>query len=120
MNELIVVELGFIQSVQAGGSRFGELNLRKQRLTYPMLETLRIETTRTHMSLYKQDEKGDWEVIPRRQSKFYPPPYEFVYLRVQVTNMSSKWSGLWNRSSTDGHGTSAPTGFDSGSLCGAG
>ncbi|KAI0322235.1 TRAPP II complex [Amylostereum chailletii] len=77
---------------EAGGARFGELTLRKQRLTYPMLDTLRIETTRIQLSLFRRsgEDRESWVDIPKRHSNFFPRPYEFVYLRVQVKNMSQR------------------------------
>lgn len=74
---------------QSGGIRSGDLSLRQQRMTLPMLETIRMENTRVHMSLvsYSNPSKGD-EPIIHRGGKYYPPADEFVYLRTKVTNLS--------------------------------
>ncbi|CAK5277407.1 unnamed protein product [Mycena citricolor] len=68
---------------EAGGTRAGDLSLRQQRMTLPMLETLRTETASIHLSLHTSEspmvEHGD---------KYHPPYSEFVYLRIRVTNNS--------------------------------
>ncbi|KAI0062282.1 hypothetical protein BV25DRAFT_1945461 [Artomyces pyxidatus] len=75
---------------EAGGTRSGELSLRQQRLTLPMLETLRTETARVHMALYHRsdDEASPWQNVDRRDGKYLPKPYEYAYLRTRVTNLS--------------------------------
>ncbi|KAJ7219315.1 TRAPP II complex [Mycena pura] len=72
---------------EAGGTRSGDLSLRQQRMTLPMLETLRTETASIHLSLHRRDGS---ESIPVALdvTKYYPPYCEFVYLRTKVTNLS--------------------------------
>lgn len=75
---------------ESGGTRSGELSLRKQRLTLPMLEALRTETARVEMSLLSYDEDRTVPVpIDPSGSKSLPPPHEFVYLQTRVTNLSA-------------------------------
>ncbi|KAF8894639.1 TRAPP II complex [Infundibulicybe gibba] len=57
---------------EAGGTRLGELSLRQQRLTLSMLETLRLETARVHMSLDLCDQSAHVDVEHR--GKCYPKP----------------------------------------------
>ncbi|KAH9951944.1 TRAPP II complex [Amylocystis lapponica] len=70
-----------------GGTRSGELSLRQQRMTLPMLEVLRTETARVHMALFHYEDKNPRQVN-ESSGKFTPPPFEFVYLRTRVTNLS--------------------------------
>ncbi|KAJ7046805.1 TRAPP II complex [Mycena alexandri] len=72
---------------EAGGSRSGDLSLRQQRMSLPMLETLRTETASIQMTLHRQE--GDDKVpCTVTGGKFYPQSSEFVYLRTKVTNLS--------------------------------
>ena len=70
--------------------RAGELSLRQQRLTYPMLECLRTETARVGMSLWLREDE-EWRELPRRDGKFMPPPNEFVYVRAEIANTSREY-----------------------------
>ncbi|KAJ7774579.1 TRAPP II complex [Mycena maculata] len=72
---------------EAGGTRSGDLSLRQQRMTLPMLETLRTETASIHMSLDRH-EGSDENPVALHDGKYYPPSSEFVYLRTKVTNLS--------------------------------
>ncbi|KAG5645221.1 hypothetical protein DXG03_006638 [Asterophora parasitica] len=75
---------------ETGGVRSGDLSLRQQRMTLPMLETLRLENAQVQMSLvtYEGDATAD-RTLEERDGKYYPPADEFVYLRTRVTNTSS-------------------------------
>lgn len=76
---------------EVGGVRSGTLSLRQQRLTLPMLETLRTETARVQMSLvrYSGDVTDPIEhAVLQMGGKYQPPQNEFVYLRTKVTNLS--------------------------------
>lgn len=81
-----------IRVAQTGGTRSGDLSLRQQRMSLPMLERLRTETVSVKMSLYSrvgEDESEDaWTEVRRVKDKYKPTPYEFVYLRTRVTNLS--------------------------------
>ncbi|KAJ7097903.1 TRAPP II complex [Mycena belliarum] len=71
---------------EAGGTRSGDLSLRQQRMTLPMLETLRTETASIQMSLYSDIASQKTPHIS--DGKYYPQASEFVYLRTKVTNLS--------------------------------
>ncbi|KAJ7343441.1 TRAPP II complex [Mycena albidolilacea] len=72
---------------EAGGTRSGDLSLRQQRMTLPMLETLRTETASIAMSLHRRESSGNIPVT-LTGGKYHPPSSEFVYLRTKVTNLS--------------------------------
>ena len=59
-------------------------------MTLPMLETLRTESARIHLELFRPDSEADEERLPisRNGGTYYPVPYEFVYLRMRITNLS--------------------------------
>ncbi|KAJ7063346.1 TRAPP II complex [Mycena amicta] len=71
---------------EAGGTRAGDLSLRQQRMTLPMLETLRTETASIYMSLHRQE--AGKKPVTLNVGKYYPPFSEFLYLRTKVTNLS--------------------------------
>ena len=77
---------------QADGSRSGELSFRQQRMTLPMLETLRTESTRIHLELFRRGGAAAEErtIVLREGGVYYPVPYEFVYLRMRFVNLSRK------------------------------
>ncbi|KAG5727958.1 Transport protein particle subunit [Termitomyces sp. T112] len=75
---------------ETGGARFGELSLRQQRMTLPMLETLRLENARVQLSLVVyNDSPVDSHALVEREGVFHPPAEEFVYLRTTITNTTS-------------------------------
>jgi trafficking protein particle complex subunit 9 len=82
---------------QAGGSRSGELSFRQQRMTLPMLETLRTEAVRIHLELFHRGGEASKEHMPilRKGGTYHPAPYEFVYLRMRITNLSRKLTSFW-------------------------
>lgn len=57
-----------------------------------MLERLRTETVRVKMSMYSRigedDSEDAWTEVRKVKDKYKPKPYEFVYLRTQITNLS--------------------------------
>ncbi|KAI0306435.1 TRAPP II complex [Multifurca ochricompacta] len=75
---------------EAGGTRSGELSLRQQRITLPMLDTLRTETVRIQLDLFRRDgETGEGRSpILRKGGTYYPAPYDFIYLRARIANLS--------------------------------
>ncbi|KIY43410.1 hypothetical protein FISHEDRAFT_53353 [Fistulina hepatica ATCC 64428] len=75
---------------ETGGVRSGELSLRRQRMTMPLLMALRTEAARIRMTLirYNSDEDDDTSTIEQRAGKYFPPANEFVYLRCAVKNMT--------------------------------
>ncbi|KAG6866933.1 hypothetical protein C0991_003849 [Blastosporella zonata] len=80
---------------ETGGVRSGDLSLRQQRMTLPMLETLRLENAQVQLSLVTYpDSSPDDHPLVEREGKFYPPADEFVYLRTRITNTSRKCPAL--------------------------
>jgi len=75
---------------EAGGTRSGELSFREQRITLPMLETLRTESARIHLELFRRSSEADEELLPisRNGGTYYPASYEIVYLRMRIANLS--------------------------------
>jgi len=75
---------------EASGSRSGELSFRQQRMTLPMLETLRTEAVRIHLQLFRRCGEAGEEHVPilRKGGTYYPASYEFVYLRMRIANLS--------------------------------
>jgi hypothetical protein len=61
-------------------------------MTLPMLEILRTEAVRIRLELFRRGGEAGDEHMPilRRGSTYYPAPYEFVYLRMCVANLSRK------------------------------
>ena len=59
-------------------------------MTLPMLETLRTESARIHLELFRRANEADKARLPisRNGGTYYPVPYEFVYLRMRITNLS--------------------------------
>lgn len=82
-----------LMQLQAGGTRSGELSLRQQRMSLPMLENLRTESARVSMCLVCRDNGLDdsWQTVHQKDGKFLPKPYDFVYLQINVTNMSREY-----------------------------
>ncbi|KAJ3791523.1 TRAPP II complex [Lentinula aff. detonsa] len=73
---------------EAGGTRYGNLSLRQQRLTLTMLETIRTERAGIQMSFVRSGDST--EPIEHRAGKYHPPCSELVYVRIKVTNLTSK------------------------------
>ncbi|KAH9180692.1 TRAPP II complex [Lactarius sanguifluus] len=75
---------------EAGGTRSGELSFRQQRMTLPMLATLRTESIRIHLELYRRGSETSEEQISvmHKNGTYHPAPYQFVYLRVHIANLS--------------------------------
>ncbi|KZT58996.1 hypothetical protein CALCODRAFT_219199 [Calocera cornea HHB12733] len=68
--------------------RAGELSLRRQRMTLPMLEAFRAERVRVELSVLVEDE-GAEEARAAQESagRCEVPANEFVYVRARVTNL---------------------------------
>jgi hypothetical protein len=66
-------------------------------MTLPMLEILRTESTNIHLELFRRGTEADEERIPilRTGGTYYPAPYEFVYLRMRIANISRKLTSPW-------------------------
>lgn len=86
--EYLVTRLRRSQATQNGGIRTGELSLRQQRMTQPMLNALRLELARLHLSLWRDDPTTEQrKEIPYAAGAFRPPLNELVYLRAKITNL---------------------------------
>lgn len=80
-----------LSSLQTGGTRHGGLSLRQQRMSQIMLELLRTETARVHMSLVQRDSddlEAEAQPVLHENGKWMPDPNTFVYLRTLITNLS--------------------------------
>jgi len=76
---------------EAGGSRSGDLSLRQQRLTKPMLHALRTDPVHVQMELLQCDGEQDGvsqKILDRRGDKYKAPPNEFLFLRMRIRNAS--------------------------------
>ncbi|KAJ4474536.1 TRAPP II complex [Lentinula lateritia] len=71
---------------EAGGTRYGDLSLRQQRLTLTMLKTLRTEKAGIQLSLMRSGNPG--KPIEQSAGKYHPPCSEPVYLHIKVTNLT--------------------------------
>lgn len=78
--------------MQPGSTRQGELSIRSQRLTRPMLEALRTAPCHVEFSLVTLEGTD----VVKRGSHYVVPPHGFVYLRAAVRNDSgaSKQLGI--------------------------
>ncbi|KAG8733709.1 hypothetical protein FRC11_003864 [Ceratobasidium sp. 423] len=75
---------------EPGTGRTGEVSLRQQRLTLPMLETLRLEDITIQLSVIP-DGAGDGVEIKASSINTYRVPLnEFVHLRTEVRNLTSR------------------------------
>lgn len=83
------VSFNLVLLLQAGGTRYGDLSLRQQRLTLTMLDTLRTEKAGILLSLVRSRESTE-TFIMQEAGKYHPPCSELVYLHIQVTNLTSK------------------------------
>lgn len=59
-----------------------------------MLATLRTEPVRIHLELYRRCNEASEEEerlsVMRKNGTYHPAPYQFVYLRVRIANLSCK------------------------------
>ncbi|KAG8935684.1 hypothetical protein FRC02_006960 [Tulasnella sp. 418] len=76
---------------EPGTTRQGDITLRSQRLTLPMLEALRIPRCRVELSLVGENES---RIIQRIGGKYVIPPQEFAHLRAKITNTSQVTQSL--------------------------
>ncbi|CAE6523362.1 unnamed protein product [Rhizoctonia solani] len=75
---------------EPGTGRTGEVSLRQQRLTLPMLETLRLEDTTIQLSVVADGAEGDVEIKPSGVNTFRVPLNKFVQLHSEVRNLTSR------------------------------
>ncbi|KAF8744659.1 hypothetical protein RHS02_01740, partial [Rhizoctonia solani] len=75
---------------EPGTGRTGEVSLRQQRLTLPMLETLRLEDITIQLSMVP-DTPGDGTEIKSSGANTYRVPLnEFLHLRTEVHNLTTR------------------------------
>ncbi|KAF8636691.1 hypothetical protein AX17_003496 [Amanita inopinata Kibby_2008] len=67
---------------ESGGPRSGELSLRKQRMTLPMLQTIRMESVHVQVALATSSGRNE-------EGEHYPKPNEFICLKTVVQNLST-------------------------------
>ena len=59
-----------------------------------MLATLRTESVRIHLELYRrgnETSEGERLSVMRTGGTYHPPPYQFVYLRARIANLSCEY-----------------------------
>lgn len=74
---------------EPGGSRHGELSLRRQRLTGPMKDNLKTDPIRVNVDLIQHMEKDgqeEFSPIPAINGKVYAQPTEFYNIRCRAYN----------------------------------
>lgn len=71
---------------ETGGVRTGELSLRGQRLTLPMLKELRLETVEVTVGLAMCEDEGS--SLQQSGTKYSLKSSEFIHLCTRITNLS--------------------------------
>ncbi|KAG1756741.1 TRAPP II complex [Suillus paluster] len=72
---------------ETNGDRHGDLSLRQQRLTLPMLKALRTDVVRVDLTLVTDNQDdGSPEELDYGGGKYIARPNEMLYLRVEVAN----------------------------------
>ncbi|OAX44681.1 hypothetical protein K503DRAFT_795305 [Rhizopogon vinicolor AM-OR11-026] len=75
---------------ETNGDRHGDLSLRQQRLTLPMLRALRTDVVRVDLTLVADNpDDGSPHVVDYRGGKYLISPNTMLYLRVEVANSTS-------------------------------
>jgi len=72
--------------VKTNGDRHGNLSLRQQRLTLPMLRALRTDVVRVDLALTANDTDGAPQTLDYRGGKYIASPNTMLYLRVELAN----------------------------------
>ncbi|CCO27710.1 Transport protein particle subunit trs120 Short=TRAPP subunit trs120 [Rhizoctonia solani AG-1 IB] len=75
---------------EPGTGRTGEVSLRQQRLTLPMLETLRLEDITVQLSMVPDNPEGGIEIKVSGVNTYRVPLNEFVHLRTEVHNLTTR------------------------------
>lgn len=106
-------------TLQPGGTRHGELLLRGQRLTAPMMQNLKTDPVRVVLQLVKYADESldtDGTVVPSTNGRVHTQPTHFHALQCRAFNAASKschsflgshssncqvprkyWSSLWQQ-----------------------
>ncbi|KAG2134424.1 TRAPP II complex [Suillus bovinus] len=74
---------------ETNGDRHGDLSLRQQRLTLPMLKALRTDLVQVDLTLMVDSSDGSPQELDYSRGKYIASPNEMLYLRAEVTNSSS-------------------------------
>ncbi|CAE6440674.1 unnamed protein product [Rhizoctonia solani] len=75
---------------EPGTGRTGEVSLRQQRLTLPMLETLRLEDITIQLSVASENPEDGVEIKTSGVNTFHAPLNEFVQFRTEVRNLTTR------------------------------
>ncbi|CAE6441631.1 unnamed protein product [Rhizoctonia solani] len=75
---------------EPGTGRTGEVSLRQQRITLPMLETLRLEDITIQLSVAPDNAEDGLEIKSSGVNAFRVPLNEFVRIRTEVHNLTSR------------------------------
>jgi hypothetical protein len=85
---------------QPGGTRNGELFLRKQRLTSTMLDNLKRDAVRVTLQLvsYRDEDKSNSQgsTLHQVNGKTTAKPNQFYYLRCSAFNATGWYRFMWN------------------------
>ncbi|KAH7926321.1 hypothetical protein BV22DRAFT_1087325 [Leucogyrophana mollusca] len=75
---------------EANGTRSGEVSLRQQRMTLPMLKALRTDAVRVDMSLVQYDQDNSTPcLVEHTKRKIHPIPNDIFYLRTEISNTTT-------------------------------
>lgn len=89
-------------ALQPGGTRHGHLSLRNQRLTSPMMETLKTDPIRVKLDLIPQaEDRADEKPIPAINGRIYARPTQFHTLRCHTYNATGMFSSPYYRCPTN-------------------
>jgi trafficking protein particle complex subunit 9 len=89
-------ETFLIYYLQPGGTRHGELHLRGQRLTAPMMQTLKTDPVRVALQLvkYADDSDGEGSTVPSINGRVYTQPTQFYALQCRAFNAAGGYCSL--------------------------
>lgn len=73
---------------ETNGDRHGDLSLRQQRLTLPMLKALRTDVVQVDLTLIVDNPDGSPQELDYSGGKYIASPNEMLYLRVEAVNSS--------------------------------
>ncbi|CAE6420852.1 unnamed protein product [Rhizoctonia solani] len=75
---------------EPGTGRTGEVSLRQQRLTLPMLETLRLEDISIKLSMVPDNPEDGIEIKSSGVNTYRAPLNEFIHLNTEVHNLTTR------------------------------